>query len=314
MDIITSPEQMQTTALALRRAGRPVGLAPTMGFLHAGHLALVKLARQALAAPASPSFAPNGARIGTTEDKPAGKPVVILSLFVNPTQFGPNEDFKRYPRNFDNDARLCEQAGVDIVFHPSAEAMYRANSTVFVAESALSKGLCGAARPGHFRGVLTVVAKLFNLALPDVAVFGQKDAQQVRLIRQMVRDLNFPIRIICGPIVREPDGLALSSRNVYLSPAERKDALGLVQSLQLARALYRKGERDAVKIVAAMTDRIRQIPSASIEYIQALDDATLQPVGVLDTAVLIALAVRIGKTRLIDNLMLPDDRLCQVPA
>lgn len=238
---------------------------------------------------------------------------MVLSIFVNPIQFGPNEDFNQYPRNFDRDCRLCEQEGVDIIFHPSVESMCLQDPAVFVEETALSKGLCGCLRPGHFRGVLTVVAKFFNLIQPQVAVFGEKDAQQVRLIQQMVRDLNFPIRIIFGPIVREPDGLAMSSRNTYLSTAERRDALCLVQSLQLARSLYRQGERDAGKIISAMTQKIRDIPSAAIDYIEVVDDATLQPVQTLNGAVLIALAVRIGKTRLIDNLMLPDDHLCQIP-
>ena len=297
MDIITSPEQMQATALALRRTGQPIGLVPTMGFLHAGHLALVKLARQAFPAASSPT----------------GKTTVALSIFVNPIQFGPNDDFNRYPRNFDKDCRLCEQEGVDIIFHPSVESMYLQDLTAFVEETALSKGLCGSSRPGHFRGVLTVVAKLFNLLQPQVAVFGEKDAQQVRLIQQMVRDLNFPIRIVFAPIVRDPDGLAMSSRNTYLSSAERHAALCLVQSLQLARNLYRQGERNAAKIIPAMTRKIREVPATAIDYIEIVNNATLQPVRMLNGAVLIALAVRIGKTRLIDNLMLPDDHLCQIP-
>jgi pantoate--beta-alanine ligase len=322
MEIITSPEQMQATALTLRRAGRPIGLAPTMGFLHAGHLSLVKLARKTLAS--KPCFVPIAAdmgktpqrsrkRIGTTKGEPDAKPVIVLSLFVNPTQFGPKEDFSRYPRNFENDRRLCEEEGVDIIFYPSAESMYHPGHTAMVDETTLAKGLCGASRPGHFRGVLTVVAKLFNLVLPDAAVFGQKDAQQARLIQRMALDLNFPTRIIIAPIIRESDGLAMSSRNTYLSPSERREALCLVQALQLARDMYRQGERDAGKIVAVMARRIRATPSADIDYIEVVDDATLQPTDTLDRAVLIALAVRIGKTRLIDNLMLPDDQLCQVP-
>ncbi len=297
MQIITSPEQMQTTAQALRRAGRPIGLVPTMGCLHAGHLSLVKLARQAL----------------ETQPPPTGKPVTVLSVFVNPIQFGPGEDFHKYPRNFENDCRLCAGEGVDIVFHPPAESMYPGQPTVAVNEDFMSRGLCGATRPGHFRGVLTVVAKLFNLALPDLAVFGQKDAQQLRLIQKMVRDLNFPVQIVAGPIIREPDGLAMSSRNTFLSAAERKKALCLVEALRLARALYRQGEREAAKIIAALTEQIRRAPAAAIDYIQAVDAATLQPAGKLEGAVLIALAVRIGKTRLIDNLLLPDDRLCRLP-
>lgn len=304
MEVITSPEQMQATALALRRAGQSIGLVPTMGFLHAGHLALVRLARHVITRPPAPSL-PLAKKDKTT---------VVLSLFVNPTQFGPNEDFKRYPRNFDNDRRLCEQEDVDIIFHPSVESLYGRDHTVDVEEATLSKVLCGATRPGHFRGVLTVVAKLFNLTIPNVAVFGQKDAQQVRLIQQMVRNLNFPIQIAVGPVIREADGLAMSSRNSYLSPAERRNALCLVQSLQVARNLYQQGERNADKIVAAMTSLIQGVPAAAIDYIQIVDDVTLQPVHKIKNTVLIALAVCIGKTRLIDNLILPDDRLCQIPA
>ncbi|MCX6993733.1 MAG: pantoate--beta-alanine ligase [Kiritimatiellaeota bacterium] len=288
MKIITSAEDMQKTVLALKRAGKRIGLVPTMGFLHEGHLSLVKLARQQA-------------------------DVVVLSIFVNPTQFGPNEDFSRYPRNFERDRTLCEAAGVDIVFTPTPEAMYPAGYSVYVEENALSKGLCGASRPGHFRGVLTVVAKLFNLTLPDVVVFGQKDAQQARLIQQMARDLNFSITIVLAPIIREADGLAMSSRNTYLSPAERREALGLQQALKTARRLYREGERDARRIIAAMQAGIEQIPSARVDYIAVVDLDMLQPVPQLNTPVLVALAVYIGKTRLIDNLTLPDDSLSNLP-
>lgn len=288
MKIITSLEDMQQTALALRRAGKRIGLVPTMGFLHEGHLALVKLARRQA-------------------------DVVVLSIFVNPTQFGPNEDFSRYPRNFERDRAMCEAAGVDIIFNPAPEAMYPAGYSVFVEEHILSKGLCGASRPGHFRGVLTVVAKLFNLTLPDVAVFGQKDAQQARLIQQMAHDLNFPITIVVAPIIREADGLAKSSRNTYLSPAERREALCLQQALKTARRLYREGERDAGRIIAAMKAHIEQVPSARVDYIAIVDRATLQPAPRLDIPVLVALAIYIGQTRLIDNLTLPEDGLSNLP-
>ncbi len=284
MKIITSTEDMQKTALALKRAGKRIGLVPTMGFLHEGHLSLIKLARRQA-------------------------DVVVLSIFVNPTQFGANEDFSRYPRDFERDRALCAAAGVDIIFNPVPEAMYPAGYSVYVEENVLSKGLCGASRPGHFRGVLTVVAKLFNLTLPDMAVFGQKDAQQVRLIQQMARNLNFPTTIVLAPIIRESDGLAKSSRNTYLSPAERREALCLPQALQTARRLYREGDRDAHQIIAAMKAGIEQIPSARIDYIAIVDRDTLQRVPRLDTPVLVALAVYIGKTRLIDNLLLPDDTL-----
>jgi len=288
MNIITDPADLQKTALALRQAGKRIGLVPTMGCLHEGHLALVKLARQQA-------------------------DVVIVSIFVNPTQFGPNEDFSRYPRNFERDIALCAAAGVDIVFHPAPEAMYPDGYSVYVEENALAKGLCGATRPGHFRGVLTVVAKLFNLALPDAAIFGQKDAQQARLIRQMARDLNFPAAIVLAPIIREADGLAKSSRNTFLSPAERREALCLMQALQTARQLYRAGERDARRISAAMRAIIAPISSARVDYIAIVDLDTLQPVQRADAPVLVALAVFIGKTRLIDNLSLPDAALSNLP-
>ena len=288
MNIITSLEDMQKTALALRRAGKRIGLVPTMGFLHEGHLALVKLARRQA-------------------------DVVILSIFVNPTQFGPNEDFSRYPRNFERDAALCATAGVDINLNPAPEAMYPPRYSVHVEENVLAKGLCGASRPGHFRGVLTVVAKLFNLTLPDVAVFGQKDAQQARLIQQMTRDLNFPVAIVLAPIIREADGLAISSRNMYLSPTERREALGLSRALKHARRLYRKGERDAQRIIAAIKTIIEPVPSARIDYIEIVNSDLLQPVKAINEPILIALAVRIGKTRLIDNLPLPDDTLGNLP-
>lgn len=288
MKIITSPLDMQKTALALRRAGKRIGLVPTMGFLHEGHLSLVKLAR-------------------------LQADVVVLSIFVNPTQFGPNEDFSRYPRDFERDRTLCATAGVDIIFNPAPEAMYPPGHSVYVEENALSKVLCGAARPGHFRGVLTVVAKLFNLTLPDVAVFGQKDVQQARLIQQMARNLNFSTTIVVAPIIRESDGLAKSSRNTYLSPAERREALGLQQALKTARRLYREGERNAQRIIAAMQEGIERIPSARVDYIAIVDADTLQPIATLNAPVLVALAVYIGKTRLIDNLTLPENGLSNLP-
>lgn len=288
MQVITSPAEMQQTALAWRRAGRRIGLVPTMGYLHEGHLSLVRLARQ------------------QTD-------VIVLSLFVNPTQFGPNEDLAQYPRDFERDRRLGEAEGVDVIFAPAADAMYPAGSTVYVAEQDLAQGLCGAFRPGHFRGVLTVVAKLFNLILPDVAVFGQKDAQQLRLIQQMAADLNFPLTIVAGPIIREPDGLALSSRNTYLTASQRRDALCLSNALKLARRLYRQGTRKAAVLEKAMRDMIQSLPSTRIDYIAIVDSRTLRPAPALETPVLIALAVWVGQTRLIDNLLLPDDRLSNLP-
>ena len=276
MQIINSIVEMQQTALALRVQGKRLGVVPTMGFLHAGHLSLVKLARER-------------------------SDVVILTLFVNPTQFGPQEDLAKYPRDFERDTRLCREAGVDILFAPEPAEMYAADASIFVTEEKLSRGLCGASRPGHFRGVCTVVAKLFNLCLPHVAVFGEKDAQQLRVLRRMVRDLNFSIAIVSGPTIREPDGLALSSRNTYLSADERRQALVLKRALDEATRLFHAGERSAAKLTAAMTSIITKASAAKIDYIAIVDDETLEPVQTLAQPTLIALAVFMGKTRLIDN-------------
>jgi pantoate--beta-alanine ligase len=279
MKTIHSVTEMQQAALVLRTAGKRIGVVPTMGFLHAGHLSLVKLAR-------------------------ARSEVVILTLFVNPTQFGPREDLAKYPRNFERDTALCHEAGVDILFAPDAAEMYAADASVYVVEEKLSRGLCGAARPGHFRGVGTVVAKLFNLCLPHVAVFGEKDAQQLRIIRRMTRDLNFPVEIVAGPTLRAADGLAMSSRNTYLSADERQQAPVLKRALDVAVRLFQTGERDAATLKTAMRQIITQAPAAKIEYIEIVDDATLEPVPTLEKPALIALAVFIGPTRLIDNIAL----------
>ena len=270
---------MQQAALALRREGRRIGFVPTMGFLHEGHLSLIRIAR------------------GHSD-------VVVVSIFVNPAQFGPNEDLAKYPRDFERDETLCRQAGADIIFYPEAKDIYPPDHSVYVVEESLSRGLCGAARPGHFRGVATVVAKLFNIVLPDVAVFGEKDGQQLRIIRRMVRDLNFPVQIISGPTVREPDGLAMSSRNAYLSPDERQQALCLRRALDRAAQMVRDGEQDAAAIRAAMQQVIAEAPLARTDYIEIVDDATLEPIRVIAQPTLAALAVFIGRTRLIDNTVL----------
>ena len=280
MQIIESPAELQLAALALRSAGETIALVPTMGNLHEGHLSLVRAAR-------------------------ARASKVIVSDFVNPTQFGPNEDYAAYPRTFEADCALLEREGADIVFHPAPEAMYPEGTSVSLIETSLSKYLCGASRPGHFNGVCTVVAKLFLLAQPHVAVFGQKDAQQLRVLRRMVRDLNFPIEIVGSPIVRAPDGLAMSSRNQYLTPAQRREAPALHHALQACEAAFASGERS----VAALNKRILEVlssdaPSGVPDYITLADDETLVPLD--DTAtitrpVLAALAVRFGTTRLIDN-------------
>ncbi len=270
---------MQQAAQDLRRAGRRIGFVPTMGYLHEGHGSLMHLARE-------------------------HADVLVVSIFVNPTQFGPNEDFSKYPRDFERDEELCRRDKTDVVFYPSAADMYPSDSSVAVVEEKLSRGLCGASRPGHFRGVCTVVAKLFNIVQPDIAVFGEKDGQQLRIIERMVRDLNFPVRVIRGPTLREPDGLAMSSRNSYLSAEERKQALCLRRALDRAEELYRQGERRADRIVAAMGAVIGHSPAARIDYIEVVDDASLEPVATLQKPCMVALAVFVGKTRLIDNTVL----------
>jgi len=279
MQIIRSTTEMQDASAQLRRDGKRIGFVPTMGCLHEGHLSLVRIAREQ-------------------------SDLVVVSIFVNPTQFGPNEDLEAYPRDFGRDEELCRDEGVDIIFYPSADEMYSRDASVVVGEDKLSLGLCGAARPGHFQGVLTVVAKLFNIVLPDVAVFGQKDAQQLRVIQQMTRDLNFPVEIVPGPIVREPDGLAMSSRNSYLLPEERDDALCLRRALDLAEKTYADGERDASALKQAMLDLLSGVQRAEVDYVEIVDWDTLQPVEQLEGPALVALAVKVGKPRLIDNTIL----------
>lgn len=279
MEIIEKAALMQARALGLRRTGRRIGFVPTMGFLHEGHLSLVRIAK-------------------------AASDVVVASIFVNPTQFGPNEDFESYPRDFDRDRQMCEGAGVNILFHPSVREIYAPDHSVFIEETALSKGLCGSSRPGHFRGVATVVAKLFNIVQPHLAVFGHKDAQQARVIRRLVRDLNFPVEIVVAPTVREPDGLAMSSRNARLSASERRDALCLSRALERARALYADGVRDADRIRRVLCDAIGEVRTAETDYVEIVDGETLNPVSEVNDTTLVALAVRIGRTRLIDNALL----------
>jgi len=271
-------------ARACRAAARPLVLVPTMGALHAGHLALVARARK-LAGPH-----------GT----------VALSLFVNPTQFGPKEDFSRYPRPLREDTAQCRAAGVDLLFTPSAAAMYEPDQSVWIDEEALSATLCGASRPGHFRGVCTVVGKLFNLTGADAAVFGKKDVQQLAIIRRMVRDLNFPVRIVGVETVRERDGLAMSSRNRYLTPQERSQAPILQQALRAARKRAREGGVTPEALAARVSAQIGSAPLARIDYVSILDAETLRPpVRGKTERWLIALAVFFGKTRLIDHLEIP---------
>ncbi len=275
MKIITTPRDMQAWSRQRLAAGERIACVPTMGYLHEGHLSLVRRARAAA-------------------DR------VVLTLFVNPTQFGPGEDYAVYPRDPARDQALCEAEGVDVLFMPAAADMYAPDASTAVVEEALSRRLCGASRPGHFRGVCTVVAKLFNCVRPDVAVFGQKDAQQALVIRRMVRDLDFPVEIVVAPIVREPDGLAKSSRNVRLSPAERAAALGLSRALGLAREALARGERDA-DAVRRRLERELAASGLRTDYVEIVDTRTLEPAPLLAPGVLVALAAFAGRTRLIDN-------------
>jgi len=268
---------MQRIARARCGEGR-IGLVPTMGYLHEGHLQLVRAARKQ-------------------------SDFVVVSIFVNPIQFGPKEDFRRYPRDFARDRRLLESAGVDVIFYPRVKEMYPEGYATFVEVERLGDGLCGASRPGHFRGVATVVAKLFSIVLPDVAVFGAKDAQQAFVIRRMTRDLGFHTRIIILATVREKDGLAMSSRNIYLSPGERAEAPVLHRSLVLAKKLIRQGERKAAKVRAAMRRLIQRESGGRIEYVEIIDTDELKPINTIKGEMLVALAVHFGKTRLIDNIV-----------
>jgi pantoate--beta-alanine ligase len=261
-----------------RRGPRTVGLVPTMGALHEGHASLIRQARRETG-------------------------FVVVTIFVNPTQFGPNEDLSRYPRPLERDVALCADCGADLVFTPEVATVYPPGFCTFVEVTGLQDGLCGAARPGHFRGVATVVLKLFNLTQPDRAYFGQKDAQQVRIIQQMVRDLDVPVEIVVGPTVRAADGLALSSRNQYLTVDQRRHALALSQGLTDAAARVAAGERDAAVLRRVLEDRIAATPGAVLDYAAVVDAVTLQPVETLTSPTLIALAVKFGGTRLIDNIL-----------
>lgn len=279
MKIATTIAEVRAQVAAWKKEGLTVGLVPTMGYLHEGHASLVDTAVSQC-------------------DR------VVASVFVNPTQFGPNEDLEDYPRDFDRDKALLEAHGCHMVFHPSVEEMYPAGAATYVEIlSDMPKQLCGKSRPIHFRGVCTVVSKLFNIVTPDKAFFGQKDAQQLAILRRMVRDLSYGIELVGCPIVREADGLAKSSRNTYLNPQERQAALVLSQAVKLGQELVAQGERNAVKVVAAMTAHIAAQPLARIDYVEAVDGVTMEPVETLQGTVLVAMAVYIGKTRLIDNFI-----------
>ncbi len=278
MQVIERIKEMQEVSSKLRQEGKSIGFVPTMGALHEGHLSLVRMARK-------------------------DNDIVVVSVFVNPTQFGPNEDFEKYPRDFEGDRKKLEKENVDIVFYPHADEMYPPNYKTYVEVEDITTRLCGAFRPGHFRGVTTVVTKLFNIVKPARAYFGKKDYQQYKVIKRMVEDLNMDIEIIPGEIVRDPDGLAMSSRNQYLSPEERKDALALYKSLQLAKELIQKGERDPKKIKEAMVKFIKGHKHVKkIDYVEIVDPEKLLPVDEIKDGTLIALAVWVGDTRLIDNM------------
>ncbi len=270
---------MQEWSRRQRLSGKVIALVPTMGYLHEGHLSLVRIGR-------------------------ARADLVVVSLFVNPTQFRPQEDFSRYPRDFDRDRSLCEHERVAVLFVPEHEGMYPEGYSVYANEESLSTGLCGASRPGHFRGVITVVAKLFNLVLPDLAVFGEKDAQQLRIIRRLVRDLNFPVTIVPGSTVREPDGLAMSSRNVLLKPEERRQAAALNRSLKKAAEAFSAGERDAGRIKEMVAAELAAAPDGQVDYIELVDEETLSPIKHINRRALLALAVHFSAARLIDNVVL----------
>ena len=278
MKIVGTVKEVREQVKEWKKQGLSVGLVPTMGYLHEGHKSLMEAARK-------------------DNDK------VVVSIFVNPMQFGPTEDLATYPRDLDHDAALCESVGVDLIFHPEAEEMYEKDFCSFVDMTGLTEGLCGKTRPIHFRGVCTVVNKLFNIVTPDHAYFGQKDGQQLAVIKRMVRDLNMDIEIVGCPIVREEDGLAKSSRNTYLSPEERKAALILSKTVALGKELA-KTEKDANKVVEAMKENIKTEPLAKIHYVEAVDALSMAPVEKLEGTCMLAMAVYIGKTRLIDNTLI----------
>jgi len=272
--------EMRAASRAARHSGKRLGFVPTMGALHQGHISLVRAAR-------------------------ARCDVVAVSIFVNPLQFGPNEDLAKYPRTFERDLELLEKEAVDILFAPTPEEMYPARVVTYVTVEGLSEKLCGKSRLGHFRGVTTVVAKLFHIVEPDLAFFGQKDAAQAAIIRRMVRDLNLPVEIEVCPIVREPDGLAMSSRNAYLSPQERKSALVLHRALTQVKSRFDQGERNAAALIEAGGQVLALEPAVRVDYFEIVDSATLDPLPELTSSALVAIAAFVGNTRLIDNILLP---------
>ena len=279
MKICNSVEEMRAALRHAKGSTQRIGFVATMGALHEGHLSLVRAAK-------------------------AQADVVVASIFVNPTQFGPNEDFSRYPRTFESDCQMLNQEGVDLLFAPSVEDMYPTGAVTYVTVEDLSERLCGKSRPGHFRGVTTVVSKLFNIIGPDLAFFGQKDAAQAAIIRRMVRDLNFPVKVVVSPIVREPDGLAMSSRNAYLDAGQRKSALVLSRALSRVKAAFDKGEQTAAKLIDVGIRVLKSEPGAQLDYLEIVDPETLEPVEFVRGSALVAVAAFVGTTRLIDNVVL----------
>ena len=280
MRICDTIEDMRAACRAARRGGKRLGFVPTMGALHEGHLSLVRAAR-------------------------ASCDAVAASIFVNPMQFGPNEDLAKYPRSFERDRELLAKEGVELLFAPSVEEMYPAGAVTWVTVEGLSSKLDGRSRPGHFRGVTTVVAKLFHIVEPDAAFFGQKDAAQVAIVRRMVRDLNLPVEIVACPIVREPDGLAMSSRNAYLDPQQRKQALVLHRGLLQVKKSWEEGEREAGKLLTVGRDELAAEKSVRLDYLEIVDSDSLDPVENTAGGALVAVAAFVGMTRLIDNILLP---------
>lgn len=276
MKIIKSAKEMQSFSETLRNQGNIVTFVPTMGYFHEGHLNLMR----------------EGRKRGDC---------VVISIYVNPTQFGPNEDFEQYPRDFERDLAMAETVGVDVIYYPSDQDMYPPNYQTYITVEGVTDNLCGLSRPGHFRGVATVCAKLFNAVKPHLAVFGKKDFQQLVVIKRMVQDLNLDLEVIGMATTREPDGLAMSSRNIYLKADERKSALSLSRSLKMAKELYEQGERDAAKIAGNVKNHIESNLYTKIDYVQICDTTTMKDVVRLEKECVIALAVRVGKTRLIDN-------------
>jgi pantoate--beta-alanine ligase len=279
MKIIEKVDETRAAVRLARRQRKKIGFVPTMGALHAGHISLVRSAKSRC-------------------------DFVVSSIFVNPTQFGPNEDLSRYPRTFEADRQKLEAEGVDLLFAPSVDEMYPAGATTFVNVEEIGKRLDGRSRPGHFRGVATVVSKLFHIVEPDIAFFGQKDAAQVAIIQRMVRDLMFPVEIVVAPIVREPDGLALSSRNAYLLPEERKQATVLSRALHEVEACFKSGERNSANLVAAARRVFASEPLVRLDFIEIVDAETLEGVPTANFGTLVAVAAFVGATRLIDNLVL----------